>query len=319
MQWHFRSTDGVRLASMRMLVLAGLVGLSGGALAQQTQIVIDDTRVFPESLTSTADGTVIIGSMAHGTVYRAAPGAAKAVPWIAAGPNKLGRVLGVFANEPANLLWVCTNDLDPKGTSAELMAFDLKSGAAKGNYPFPGGGLCNDIAVAPDGTAYITDTRGGRILALKPNATDLTVWGADPKWVGIDGIVVLTTGALLFNNVRENQLVRVDMKADGTPGAATQLELSQPIDGPDGMRALPDGRIILAENRSGKIDLVGIDGDKAKIQIIKDGFKFTPTAVTVTGDTVWVLEAKFAYRNDPALKDKDPDPFGATAVTLTKP
>src|SRR5471030_3145192 len=129
MQWHFRSTDGVCLASMRMLVLAGLVGLSGGALAQQTQIVIDDTRVFPESLTSTADGTVIIGSMAHGTVYRAAPGAAKAVPWIAAGPNKLGRVLGVFANEPANLLWVCTNDLDPKGTSAELMAFDLKSGA----------------------------------------------------------------------------------------------------------------------------------------------------------------------------------------------
>jgi hypothetical protein len=107
------------------------------------------------------------------------------------------------------------------------------------------------------------------------------------------------------------------MKADGTAGAATQLELSQPINGPDGMRALPDGRIILAENRSGKIDVVDIDGGKAKVQMIKDGFKFTPTAVTVTGDTVWVLEAKFVYRNDPALKDKDPDPFGATAVTLT--
>jgi hypothetical protein len=72
--------------------------------------------------------------------------------------------------------------------------------------------------------------------------------------------------------------------------------------------------------RSGarKIDIVDIDGGKAKIQMIKDGFKFTPTAVTVTGDTVWVREAKFAYRNDPALKDKDPDPFDATAVTLTK-
>jgi sugar lactone lactonase YvrE len=318
MQRHSKAMDEVRSAAMRVLVVAGLFALPGGALAQRTQIVIDDTSVFPESLTSTSDGTVIIGSMKHGTVYRAAPGAAKAVPWIAAGPNKLGRVLGVFANEPANLLFVCTNDPDPKGTSAELVAFDLKSGAAKGNYPFPGGGLCNDIAFARDGTTYVTDTRGGRILTLKPGATDLTVWGADPKWVGIDGIVVLPTGAILFNNVRANQLVRVDMKTNGTAGSATQLELSQPIDGPDGMRMQPGGRIILAENRSGKIDIVNLDLDKARIETIKDGFKLTPTAVTVTGDTVWVLEAKFAYLNDPALKDKDPGPFGATAVPLSE-
>jgi sugar lactone lactonase YvrE len=289
---------------------------SFAAHAQQTRIVVDDTHVFPESLTSTADGSVIIGSLDHGTVYRAAAGAAKATPWIAAGPNNLGHVLGVFANEAANTLWVCTNDLDPKSTAAELKAFDLKTAAAKGGYPFPGGGFCNDIAVARGGTLYVTDTKGGRILTLKPGGTALTVWAADPKWVGIDGIALLPTGAILFNNVRENQLVRVDMKPDGTAGAATQLTLSQPIDGPDGMRAMRDGRIILAENRAGKIDIVDVAGDAAKIQTIKDGFKFTPTAVTVVGDTAWVLEAKFAYRNDPTLKDKDPGPFGATAVSL---
>ena len=87
------------------------------------------------------------------------------------------------------------------------------------------------------------------------------------------------------------------------------LELSQPIDGPDGMRALPDGRIVLAENRSGKIDTVRVDGSKAAIETIKDGFKLTPTAVTVIGTTVWVTEAKFAYLNDPKLKDQDPGPF----------
>ena len=286
------------------------------AHAQQIQIVIDDTHVFPESLTSTADGSVIIGSLDHGTVYRAAAGAAKATPWIAAGSNSLGRTLGVFANESANTLWVCTNDVDPKSTAAELKAFDLKTAAAKGDYPFPGGGFCNDIEVARGGTLYVTDTKGGRILTLKPGGTALAVWAADPKWVGIDGIALLPTGAVLFNNVRENQLVRVDLKPDGTAGAATQLTLSQPIDGPDGMRAMRDGRIILAENRAGKIDIVNVAGDAATIRTIKDGFKFTPTAVTVVGDTAWVLEAKFAYRNDPALKDKDPGPFGATAVSL---
>jgi hypothetical protein len=318
MQTRLELLNHVRCSTLPIAVLAGLAVAPCGARAQQTQILIDDTRVFPESLTSTADGTVIIGSMEHGTIYHAAPGAAKATPWIAAAPNGLRRVLGVFVNEAANTLWVCTNDPDPNGKDADLKAFDLKTGAPKGSYAFPGGGLCNDIAVARDGTTYVTDTRGGRILALKPGATALAVWAADAKWVGIDGIAMLTNGAVLFNNVRENQLVRVDVKADGTAGAATLLALSQPIAGPDGMRALQDGSFILAENRSGKIDIVNVDGDKAKIETIKDGFKYTPTAVTLAGDAVWVLEAKFAYRNDPALKDKDPEPFGATAVQLPK-
>ena len=318
MQGYFGLLDRVRRNALPIASLAGLAGTPCIALAQPSQIIIDDTRVFPESLTSTADGTVIIGSMEHGTIYHAAPGAAKATPWIAAAPNGLRRVLGVFVNEAANTLWVCTNDPDPNGKDAELKAFDLKTAAPKGGYPFPGGGLCNDIAVARDGTTYATDTRGGRILALKPGATALAVWGADAKWVGVDGIAMLTNGAVLFNNVRENQLVRVDVKADGSAGAATLLTLSQPIAGPDGMRAQQDGSIILAENRSGKIDIVTVDEDKANIETIKDGFKYTPTAVTVAGDTAWVLEAKFAYRNDPALRDKDPEPFGATAVQLPK-
>jgi hypothetical protein len=301
------------------VAIAAFAGIAGAALGEPAQIIVDDTRVFPESLTSTADGTIIIGSMDHGTVYRAEAGAAKATPWIPAGPNGLGRVLGVLADEAENTLWVCTNDTDPKGNAAELKAFDLKTAAPKGGYPFDGGGLCNDIVVARGGTVLATDTRGGRILARKPGATALTVWAADPKWVGIDGIAMLTDGAVLFNNVRQNQLIRVAVKPDGTAGAATLLNLSQPIDGPDGMRTLQDGRIILAENRSGKIDIVKVEGENARIETIADGFRFTPTAVTVVGDTAWALEAKFAYRNDPALKDKDPGTFGATAVRIPGP
>jgi sugar lactone lactonase YvrE len=292
------------------------VGAASSASAQPNQITIDDTRAFPESLTSTADGTIYLGSFVHGTVYRAPPGATKAAIWIQAGPNDLKRGVGVFAHEPSNTLWVCSADPDPAKNTTMLRAFDLKTAALKGTYPFPGGGFCNDVAVMRDGTTLVTDTRGGRILVLKPGSTALDVWAQDPKWVGIDGIAMVSDGSVLFNNVRQNQLVRVAVKPDGTAGAATMLELSQPIDGPDGMRSLPDGRFVLAENRSGRIDVVRLNGDKATIETIKDGFKLSPTAVTVIGSNVWVSEAKFAYLNDPALKDRDPGNFGAVAVPL---
>jgi sugar lactone lactonase YvrE len=297
-----------------LVALTSTIGPS--VFAQQTQVVIDDQRAFPESLTSTSDGTIYIGSFVHGTVYRATPGAAKATPWIPAGPTDLTRGVGVFAHEPSNTLWVCSADPDANKNTTILRAFDMKTAALKGTYPFPGGGFCNDVAVTRTGTTLVTDTRGGRILTLKPGATALSVWAEDPKWVGIDGIAMLPDGDVLFNNVRQNQLVQVAMKPDGTAGAATMLELSQPIDGPDGMRSLPDGRLVLAENRSGRIDVVHVNGDKATIQTIKDGFKLSPTAVTVIASTVWVTEAKFAYLNDPKLKDQDPGTFSAVAVPL---
>ena len=49
------------------------------------------------------------------------------------GSGSLGRVLGVLASEADNTLWVCVDDVDPKGNGAELKAFDLKSTAAKGS------------------------------------------------------------------------------------------------------------------------------------------------------------------------------------------
>ena len=84
---------GIEYAAQAMAAHGALAGMAGVASAQPAQILINDPRVFPESLTSTADGTIIIGSMDHGTVYRAAPGATKADPWFAGGSGSLGRVL----------------------------------------------------------------------------------------------------------------------------------------------------------------------------------------------------------------------------------
>ena len=95
---------------------------------------------------------VYFGSTAKGTIYRAAPGAAQAEPWIQASTAGLTNVLGVLADDKTNTLWVCQNTTGGRGGApvvgqTALRSFDLKSGAAKGTYPFPSnGGVCNDMA-----------------------------------------------------------------------------------------------------------------------------------------------------------------------------
>jgi hypothetical protein len=68
-------------------------------LAQNvTEITLPGTRVFPESITSTADGTLIVGSLGHGNVLRIAPGKTGA-EWIKPGTGGLNNILGVYADE----------------------------------------------------------------------------------------------------------------------------------------------------------------------------------------------------------------------------
>jgi hypothetical protein len=57
---------------------------------------------------------------------------------------------------------------------------------------------------------------------------------------------------------------------------------------PDGMRAA-NGKLLVAENGSGKISVITVDGDKASVKVIKEGLK-TPTAVEPAGDTIWIAE-----------------------------
>jgi hypothetical protein len=80
------------------------------------------------------------------------------------------------------------------------------------------------------------------------------------------------------------------------------------------MRALARNQFLLVEG-VGQVDRVTIDGNNAKIEVLKAGFN-GPTAVTQVGKTAWVLEGKLKYMNDPKFKDQDPGPFKAYAVPI---
>jgi sugar lactone lactonase YvrE len=294
-------------------IVLGLTAMSLTA-AGPTEVTVHDDKPFPESITSTSDGSLIMGSVTKSAVFRAAKGAATAEPWIKPGTNGLQRILGVFADQKAGTLWVCSSKAG-QGPPTALKAFDLKTGAPKGSYDFPGdNALCNDIAVGPGGTAYATDTIAARILRLKKGATALDVWVDDKQLAGVDGIAFGDPNTIYVNTVTTGHLFRIPVGKDGAAGALAPIQPSQPLSSPDGMRALARNQFLLVEG-AGQVDRVTIDGDTAKIEVLKAGFN-GPTAVTQVGKTAWVLEGKLKYMNDPKFKDQDPGPFKAYAVPI---
>ncbi len=282
------------------------------ASSAPTEITLPGTRLFTESITSTKDGTLFVGSVGKGTVSRIAPGSADAVEFLSSKSNGSGSVYGVFADEKHRTLWVCTNKSDSGDGAVALKSFDLKSGAAKGSYPLPGSpAFCNDIAVAKDGTAYVADTRQATLFMLKPGAKDFEVAAKDALLDGVDGVAFGEKSVLYVNSVSKGKLVRVTLGKDGKSTSLVDLHLSQPLTRPDGMRTIGKNRFLLAEN-SGNMDIVTVQGENAEIRTIKSGLEATP-AVTATKGMAWIAEGKLNYRSD---QTKDPGSFKLYAVPL---
>ena len=314
--------------SARALGTTGLalmlgVAFGGVALAQSAPVSVPD-KSFPESVTSTKDGTLYTGSFNLGGVVKVSPGG-KAEQFVKPGAAGSRSTLGVLADEKGGLLYVCSNDItgfgvpgpsDTKG--AWLKVFDLASGASKGSYELPTPkSLCNDIAVGGDGSAYVSNSFAPSVYRLKPGGTALEVWATDPSLapakdgVGLDGIAVGADGNLYVTTFIPAKLFKIAVK-DGKAGAVTELKTSRPIDHADAMRAFGDSFLLI--EGAGRLAKVTVKGDEAQVDTIKDGLT-EPVSVTQVGDTGWVAEGKLSYIIGDN-KTKDPGPFTLKPVSL---
>ena len=271
--------------------LALLTGFAQAAPA--AEILIADANSQPESLTVAPGGVLIVGSAATPFVYKVRPGSTTAEKFVDASDEGPGTFFfGMLADATTNTLWTCqltpVAGATPVKRHTALRGFDLSTGVQKLRWNLPGdNSTCNDFSVGPDKALYITDTANSKIYKLAAGASTAELFLEDRALYGIDGIAFLN-GALYVNNVFSNNLYRIPVDATGKAGQPVDIWMDQPVKGPDGMRAA-NGKLIVAENASGKISVITIKGDKASVAVMKEGLK-TPTAVEPAGDMLWIAE-----------------------------
>jgi sugar lactone lactonase YvrE len=307
--------------------IAGWI-IGSSALAVPASIDLPGDRVFPENVASAKDGTLYVGSLGSGGIIRIKPGAAKAEIWIKPGAFASRSIFGVLADERSNTLWACSNDLSALGvvvasseTGSFLKGFDLKTGQGKVSAKLPGDHtLCNDIAIAADGSAFVTNSAAPQILKLSTGSNQLEVWVSDPLLAppaggaGLDGIAFGTSGSLYVDTYTPGELFRVDV-VDGKAGKVTKLKPSRPLTLSDAIRPLGNNQFLIVEG-AGRLDRMRIQGDGAVIETLKDGYEI-PTGVAVVGHTAWVSEGRLSYVFDPAKKGQTPNlPFHIYSVPL---
>jgi hypothetical protein len=267
---------------------AGLCALIAPVAEALTVSVPEKSQ--PESITVAPNGDLILGSAGSPKIYRAKKGSDKAEVFVDVSADGAGSFLGVLADASTNTLWACQIYTTPPGSPprSALRAFDLKTGTAKFRWELPGEkNLCNDFVVGPDKALYISDTVGAKIWRLKPGASVPEMFSDDRTLFGIDGITFLGD-SLYENNVIFNKLYRVPIDATGKAGKPVDIWMDKPVKGPDGMRAA-NGKLFLAENGAGRIDMVTVSGDTANITVLQEGLA-TPTAIEPTADTLWYGE-----------------------------
>lgn len=276
----------------------GPMGSSGGGVYDE--LILPGPAYFPESLTSSADGTLYVGSVGSTTIVKFAPGSNTAVPLVTqTAPGK--NIAGVFVDEPDKSLLACVDDATAIGTfKPVLKRFSLADGSEKASYPFPAAGICSDMTLDGKHNLYVTDSFG-KIYQLADGAQALTEWAADPLFItavpgsfGADGIAWDTQNNLYVANFGDSLLLRVPIDpVTGKAGTVTMLSVTPALTNPDAVRTLDATTLVVVEG-AGRLTRLKISGNTATGVYLSNRLD-EPTSVTRVGSNYYVTEGQLSH------------------------
>jgi hypothetical protein len=108
----------------------------------------------------------------------------QARPFIAPGTTRLGGVVGIRVDDSRGEFWATSSKFGnpPPDAVIGLFRFRLADGQLIATYPISDSafGFVNDIAIAPDGSAYATATNTGALFRVDPAGNSETFLPAAP-------------------------------------------------------------------------------------------------------------------------------------------
>ncbi len=178
---------------------------------------------FPEGgAFDTATEAFFVGTLEGGDVHRIDAQTGEQTLFYSDERPGSWMTLGMAVDADRDRLWVCAANRDTEPFTGEVWQFDLGSGTRQHAVELSFEGelaWCEDVAVAPDGTAYLTDRENPNVYRVGPSfaqelfATDDALGSA---LIGQNGIVVVPGQDFLLTAVHlPATLQRISLR-DGT-------------------------------------------------------------------------------------------------------
>jgi len=217
--------------------------------------------------------------------------------------------VGIEVDEPNDRLLVANSDRSvfdgASAGQAKLGVYSLSTGeriamvdlgAAIVEAPTDAAFFANDIAVADDGTAYVTDTRMRAIYRVGPDYEVSVLHRFDD--FGPNGIVHHSSGYLLVCGGTELWKVPVD-----NPVGATGVILPEEVEGQDGMLWMSDGRLAIVSNSGNRVVTLTSEDDWATSQrVAVASYETQATTGALVGDHIYVVHPHFTDQDPPSLE-----------------
>jgi hypothetical protein len=266
---------------------------------------------IPEGIEYDEDnGRFLSGSLAEGTIF-VIERDGRVVPFIR--DPELVSSVGIEADEAHDRLLVANsnsavfNDQNATGhaklgvyhlTTAEKLAMvDLGSTLGAGGRHF-----ANDVTVDGEGNAYVTDTFANAIYRVTPayEASVMYQFPGLPQGVQLNGIAYHDGGYLLA--VAEDRIYKVPL---ANPAGTTQVNVTEPVGGQDGIVLTKDGRLVATSNSESEPRLVAFASNDNWTSAQRVGVAILngqATTAAVVGDEIWAVHPHFADAERPTIE-----------------
>lgn len=193
------------------------------------------------------------GTGNDGFISRVAPdGTVRELKWIAGG------VKGATLISPLGIY--LKNDLVYVADIATIHLFDRSSGALRKSIPVEGAVRLNDLAVAADGTIYVSDSGSddspGALFRIDPAGKVSPFVARNPSLERVNGVALMADGSIVHGGRGVNIVIR-------RPNGEIIREQTLPTGRFDGIVLMPSGDLLVASQDGHSVYRVPVDGGKA--------------------------------------------------------